>query len=75
MYVRANADSHDTRRTVWLRKNFTPGRYVLHCAMPMTSDAKSGEHQPTHADAGMVTAVFVSAAVHRRVPLTSTLPL
>jgi hypothetical protein len=47
-------DNHDTRRTVWLRKNFVPGRYVLHCAMPMSSDAKSGEHHPTHADAGMV---------------------
>lgn len=53
-------DSHDTRRTVWLRKTFIPGRYVLHCAMPMASDAKSGEHQPTHADAGMVTTFEVA---------------
>jgi hypothetical protein len=53
-------DSHDTRRSVWLRKNFVPGRYVLHCAMPMPNDAKSGEHHPTHADAGMVTTFEVA---------------
>ncbi|HEU4593291.1 MAG TPA: hypothetical protein VFS13_20475 [Steroidobacteraceae bacterium] len=53
-------DSHDTRRTVWLRKSFIPGRYVIHCAMPMTSDAKSGEHYATHADAGMVTTFEVA---------------
>jgi len=52
-------DNHDTGRTVWLRKTFVPGRYVLQCAMPMTTDAKSGERHPTHADAGMVTAFEV----------------
>jgi hypothetical protein len=47
-------DNHDVSRVVWVRKNFIPGRYVLHCAMPMSMEAKSGEHQVNHADAGMV---------------------
>ena len=41
-------DSHDIHRTIWLRKNFTPGRYVLHCEMPVTNT------KLTHADVGMV---------------------
>jgi len=41
-------DSHDIHRVMWLRKNFTPGRYVLHCAMPVTNS------KLTHADVGMV---------------------
>ena len=41
-------DSHDVQRVVWLRKNFTPGRYVLHCEMPVTNTGL------THADVGMV---------------------
>jgi hypothetical protein len=41
-------DSHDIHRVVWLRKNFTPGRYVLHCEMPVTNT------KLTHADVGMV---------------------
>ena len=41
-------DSHDLSRVVWLRKNFTPGRYVLHCEMPITNT------KLTHADVGMV---------------------
>ncbi len=47
-------DSHDVARVVWVRKNFIPGRYVLHCAMPMSMEAKPGEHPAIHADAGMV---------------------
>ena len=47
-------DNHEVARVVWLRKNFVPGSYVVHCAMPMSMDAKSGEHQANHADAGMV---------------------
>jgi hypothetical protein len=31
-----------------LRKNFPPGRYVLHCEMPVTNT------DLTHADLGMV---------------------
>lgn len=53
-------DNHDVARVVWLRKIFVPGRYVLHCAMPMTSDAKSGDHQANHADVGMVTTFEVA---------------
>jgi hypothetical protein len=41
-------DSHDINRVVWLRKNFTPGRYVLHCAMSVKNS------KLTHADVGMV---------------------
>jgi len=41
-------DSHDVHRVVWLRKNFTPGHYVLHCEMPVTNT------ELTHADVGMV---------------------
>ena len=41
-------DSHDVQRVVWLRKNFTVGRYVLHCEMPVTNT------ELTHADVGMV---------------------
>lgn len=44
-------DSHDRSRVVWLRRNFSAGRYVLHCEMPVTTDA-SGDL--THADVGMV---------------------
>jgi hypothetical protein len=47
-------DSHDIRRVVWLQKNFRPGRYVLHCEMPATPDAHSGDYEITHADLGMV---------------------
>jgi hypothetical protein len=47
-------DSHDVARVVLVRKNFIPGRYVLHCAMLMSMDAKSGELQANYADAGMV---------------------
>jgi uncharacterized cupredoxin-like copper-binding protein len=47
-------DSNDIKRVVWLKKTFSPGRYVFHCAMPMSLDAKSGDNSPTHADAGMV---------------------
>jgi hypothetical protein len=41
-------DSHDIKRVVWLRKEFTPGRYVLHCEMPITNTNLN------HADVGMV---------------------
>lgn len=46
-------DSHDLKRVVWLRKDFSPGRYVLHCEMPLTTDA-SASTDITHADLGMV---------------------
>jgi hypothetical protein len=47
-------DSHDIHRVVWLRKNFTPGRYVLHCEMPVTTAPQTTESKLTHADVGMV---------------------
>jgi hypothetical protein len=46
-------DSHDLHRMVWLRKNFTPGKYVLHCEMPVTNT------KLIHADVGMVRAIEV----------------
>lgn len=47
-------DSSDTNHVVWLRHSFSPGRYVFHCATPLDTHAKSGEHSPVHADVGMV---------------------
>jgi len=47
-------DSHDTNQVVWLRRKFTSGQYMFHCAMPMSTQAKSGDKTPTHADVGMV---------------------
>jgi hypothetical protein len=47
-------DSHDLRRVVWLRKNFSPGRYVLHYEMPVESGASPQSANLTHADLGMV---------------------
>ena len=41
-------DSHDITRVVWLRKEFVPGHYVLHCEMPVTNTKLN------HADVGMV---------------------
>src|SRR4051812_8219614 len=41
-------DSHNIHSVVWLRKNFSPGRYVLHCEMPVANT------ELTHADVGMV---------------------
>ena len=52
-------DNHDIKRVVWLRKTLTPGRYVLICDMPMTLDAKAGDHTPAHSDVGMVVTLEV----------------
>jgi hypothetical protein len=41
-------DSHDLTRVVWLRKEFAPGRYVLHCEMPVANT------KLTHDDVGMI---------------------
>jgi hypothetical protein len=46
-------DSHDIKRVVWLRKEFIPGRYVLHCEMPVTNT------KLTHDDVGMVREIEV----------------
>ena len=45
-------DSHDLTHIVWLRKTFTPGRYALHCEMPVTN--RPANSHLTHADLGMV---------------------
>ena len=47
-------DSHDIKRVVWLRRDFSPGRYVLHCEMPVTTDPQTTNQEITHADVGMV---------------------
>jgi hypothetical protein len=47
-------DSHDIKRAVWLRRMFTPGRYMFHCGLPINLHARSGETSTIHADAGMV---------------------
>jgi hypothetical protein len=47
-------DSHNLRRVVWLRRNFTSGHYVLHCEMPLITDSKPTNPEVTHADLGMV---------------------
>ena len=47
-------DNHDLSRIVWLRRKFGPGRYVLHCEMPVTADASTTSSEITHADVGMV---------------------
>jgi hypothetical protein len=47
-------DSHDIRRVVWLRQNFSPGRYAFHCEMPLTTGASATNESTTHADLGMV---------------------
>jgi hypothetical protein len=47
-------DNHDIKRIVWLRKNFSPGRYAFHCEMPLTTGASATSESTTHADLGMV---------------------
>ena len=46
-------DSHDITHVVWLRKEFTPGRYVLHCEMPVADSTLN------HDDLGMVQEVEI----------------
>ncbi|MDX1623598.1 MAG: hypothetical protein R3199_06425 [Gemmatimonadota bacterium] len=46
-------DSHDLSRTVWLRTDFRPGRYVLWCNLAMSPDDPGPGGEVTHADAGM----------------------
>jgi hypothetical protein len=51
--------SHDINRVVWLRKKFVPGRYVLHCEMPVTNT------KLTHADVGMVREIEIKELPER----------
>lgn len=53
-------DSHDVKRVIWLRKKFTPGRYVLHCEMPLTTDPSPAKSDITHADLGMVRKIEIN---------------
>lgn len=53
-------DSHDIHRVSWLRRNFTPGRYVFHCEMPITANAHTTDQEITHADLGMVQEIEVT---------------
>ncbi|MGZ7039624.1 MAG: hypothetical protein ACXVJO_15725 [Thermoanaerobaculia bacterium] len=52
-------DSHDIRRVVWLKQTFVPGRYALHCGMPVTT-AAAAHKNTTHADIGMVQEIDVA---------------
>jgi hypothetical protein len=53
-------DSHDLSSVVWLRREFRPGRYVLHCEMPVTTTASYGNPKLTHADVGMVREIEIT---------------
>jgi len=53
-------DNHDITRVVWLRKTFLPGRYALHCGMPMASSSAAGSEHTTHADVGMVREIEIA---------------
>jgi hypothetical protein len=57
-------DSHDISRVVWLRRDFTMGRYVLWCGMPMIQTGKESDAgaaaDVTHAHAGMIMEFEVS---------------
>jgi hypothetical protein len=45
-------DSHAPGRTVWMRREFVPGRYVGWCGMDMP--AAAGTKPVTHAEVGMI---------------------
>jgi hypothetical protein len=47
-------DTHDLKRVVWMRRNFAAGRYLLHCEMPLITNAEPTNQEVTHADLGMV---------------------
>lgn len=52
-------DSHDIRRVIWLRRNFSPGHYLLHCEMPLPANAQTTTKHLTHQDLGMVREIEV----------------
>jgi len=37
-----------------MRKNFAAGRYILHCEVPLVTNAQATKQEITHADLGMV---------------------
>lgn len=53
-------DSHDIHHVGWLRRNFAPGRYVLHCAIPLTTEPSASGSDITHADLGMVLEIEIN---------------
>ena len=53
-------DSHDIARVVSVREDFDPGRYVLWCEMPMSTDPAASDVHATHMDAGMVREVTIA---------------
>jgi hypothetical protein len=53
-------DSHDIRRIVTVREDLDPGRYVLWCEMPMSTDPDAPRVNATHFDAGMVREVAIA---------------
>jgi hypothetical protein len=52
-------DQHDIRRVVWLRRNFSPGHYLLHCEMPVTANSQTTNQELTHDDLGMMREIEV----------------
>jgi hypothetical protein len=52
-------DNHDIHRVVWLRRNFSPGHYLLHCEMPLTANAQTTGQELTHEDLGMMREIEV----------------
>jgi hypothetical protein len=53
-------DSHRIGRVSWLRRTFTPGRYVFFCEMPMEGTGATGTAGLSHADVGMAKAFEVA---------------
>lgn len=47
-------DNHDIGRIVWLKTDLQPGRYVLWCGMPMSTDPVATASEVSHSDIGMV---------------------
>ena len=52
-------DNHDIHRVVWLRRNFSPGRYLFHCEMPLTANSQTTNQELTHQDLGMLREIEV----------------
>ena len=53
------SDQHDIHRVGWLRRMFTPGRYVFTCHLSLPKADKDGP-QVSHADLGMIREVVVA---------------
>ena len=53
------SDQHDIHRVGWLRRTFTPGRYVFTCHLTLPKTGKDAP-QVSHADLGMIREVVVA---------------